>query len=232
MKIITSFSEEGYARYGRRFLESYVTHWPVPIIVYHEGEPPDFEHALVSYKNLYEVYGCAHFLQCTAMLPVFAGGAPERDYRYDVFRFCRKSFAQIDAARGHDGLLFWVDADVVTLAPITEGWLRAQLEGTFMAYLGRPTWHSCTSFVGWDCGHPQAEQFWKAYLGMYLSGQVLRLKEWHDCFVLDMLREAMKLEARDLAADIKLPEGPANVFDYVFQGKARHFKGNMKLEAA
>ena len=41
MKAVTSFSQDGYKLYGKKFLETYVEHHDVPIVVYHENEQPE-----------------------------------------------------------------------------------------------------------------------------------------------------------------------------------------------
>lgn len=224
MRYVSSFGEEGYKLYGKRFLETYTEHMTVPITVYTEG-PCDYEHPLVTFKDLFAVPGCSDFLeQCT--FPAFHGRlwADKRNYRFDVFRFCRKSFAQCDAAAEGDGWLVWLDADVELSGPIPP-----PRDIGFMHYLGRPDWHSCASYVAWNLDHPKSGEFWKRYWSLYVTGTVFVLPEWHDSYVLDFLRISMKLPAVDLAfkyADEL--KGPANVFDKVFP-MGHHKKGNLKF---
>jgi len=225
MRIITSFNEDGYELYGKTFLESYTDHHDKPIIVYYEGQQPDFSHPLVSYKDLLKVEGLGEFLYGAKIFPAFHGNLwaeKKRNYRYDVYKFCRKSFAQIDAAATNDDWLFWIDADVEFT-----GHLNFPYGPAFMYYLGRPGWHSCASFVGWNLKHELSGEFWKRYWMLYMTGTVFCLPEWHDSFILDWLRTQIGFESVNLAAGIQMDDGPENVFDKVFP-MAHHKKGNLK----
>lgn len=229
MKAVTSFSREGYEAYGRRFLETYVENWEIPIHVYYEGEKPDFEHDLVIYHDLFQVDGAVEFLSAISGLPIFAGIINgKRNYRYDLFTFCRKIFAQHDAARDYGGKLFWIDADTEFDHPVTQEYLEGLFEGHFMVYLGRTGWdHSCASFIGWDNGHEHAQAFWEAYVSTVLSGQVFLLEQWHDSFILDVIRKHGGISAKNLLEGVDMPEGPVNVFD-IF-GLGHHKKGAEKF---
>lgn len=226
MRCVTSFGEEGYKLYGKRFLETYVEHVGVPIDVYIEGQEPKFQHELVTYKNLLKVPGCADFLTIAGSLPAFRGhawGEAKRNYRFDVFRFCRKSFAQIDAASRQGDWLYWIDADVEF-----KGDFKLPKRDAFMLYLGRPSWHSCASFIGFNTKHEVSGAFFKQLWTLYVTGTVFALPEWHDSFINDWLRKEMGLPAYDLAISAELGDGPVNVFDSVFTN-AHHKKGNIKF---
>lgn len=229
MRAVTSFGPAGWELYAKRFLETYCQHVDMPIDVYIEGdEIPQFAHEKVTYRNLWAVDGALQFMRMSDFPAARGhewGDLSKRNYRYDVNRFSRKSFAQIDAAkRVPSGMLFWIDADVVfsdKFDPPTEF--------ECMAYLGRPEWHSCASFVGWNLDRPEARAFMEHYRRLYRDGDVFRLPEWHDSYVLDWIRGQSKIPARNLAEGLDLV-GPANVFDAVFAPAARHLKGALKFK--
>jgi hypothetical protein len=230
IEFVSSFSEEGYELYGKRFLESFTKHWDWPLTIYYEDVQPDFEHDQVTFKNLFEVKGCKQYLAATSTFPIFKGLIDvKRDYRFDTYRFARKMFAQADAADGKDGQLWWIDADTEILSPLPESLLEDALEGVLMAFMGRPGWHSCASLVGWDLAHPYSQSFWMAYFNLHTTGQIFVLPEWHDSYVLDVLRKESGIPARNMAEHIEMDNGPVNVFDLVLDGYARHFKGNKKF---
>ena len=223
---VTSFSQDGYKIYGEKFLLSFLAHSDELITVYYEQTQPDLRDERIIYRNLFDVPGCLQFLDVCTKLPAFKGEVNGRvNYRYNIFRFCRKSFAQIDAAQ-YDDKLFWIDADV----ELNDTLVVPEFDDHFMLYLGRPKWHSCASFVGWDNTHKQAHEFWSIYLQLYLSGQVFILPEWHDSFILDEIRNGLKLDAKNLADGHNI-DGPFNVFDHVFSW-GHHKKGNLKYAAA
>ncbi len=232
IKFVTSFSKEGYAVYGKTFLESAIKHLPksAEIVVYYEGEnPSDITDDRLVYKNLYDIPGVKEWLMSAGFFSMMRGVSHgQRNYRYDAFRFTRKIFAQCDAASGYDGLLFWIDADTVFKDDIGESFFREILEDDFIAYMDRPSWHLCASFVGWNTRHDQNVMFWTRLWDLMFSGDFLILPEWHDSYILAMMIDGLDLKANDIAKDIKLEDGPVNVFNYVFKGRAEHKKGNLK----
>ena len=59
-----------------------------------------------------------------------------------------------------------------------------------------------------------------------MTGTVFALREWHDSFVNDFLRDVLSVPAVNLSESIKA-EGACNVFDLVFS-EATHKKGALK----
>lgn len=218
MKCVTSFSADGYEKYGRRFLETYTEHHDTPIVVYTE-EDCDFRHPLVSYKDLYLVPGCVDFL-ARCKFPIMQGFQLDgtRVFQFNATRFCRKVYAQLDAAVDETGWLYWLDADIEFTEPMP---FPIHLD-TFLVYLGRQTTHSCTSFVGFNLDHPMSEAFWDLYRNFYDHGLIFTAAEWHDAYILDVIRKSVDLPC------VSLTTGDGNVFDDAFPGN-HHSKGVWKL---
>lgn len=243
MKCVTSFSEEGYELYGKRFLETYVEHFDVPLVVYTEYTKSVVypKNDLIDYKSLWRVSGFKKFIAMTDPIPAAHGKLwdQKRNYRFDVHKFCRKSFAQIDAAKDtQHGWLVWLDADIEWKG--MPDWFKdtdPPPPPTFMYYLGRPEWHSCASFVAWFLDHPISDKFWEQYKLIYTTGSVFALPEWHDSYILDWLRKELKLPSVNLSKEalgrrayIDKLKGPVNIFDKVFGEYGHHFKGNRKYK--
>ena len=227
-KYVTSMNVEQFEKYGEKMLRTFSQYWPKgKIEVYtEEGELP-LKDERVEYKLLYEVPGLAYFLEGVQHFPIFRGDSRgEYNYRFNVNAFARKAFAQMASAQNWSGHLFWLDADTVTTKHIPGIFLDKTLEGFFMAYMKRKTWHVCSSFVGWDCGHAFSRPWWENYQFVYASGGIFTLPQWDDAYVLEKVCEGIP-NIRDLGETIT-GEGPYNVFDYVFQGYAHHLKGNLK----
>lgn len=227
---VTSFGPSGYDLYGKAFIESFIKWVELPLVVYVEGEDniPDFCHPLVQYKDLFAVRGMLDVLNLTNFHAARGRiwGEQEIDYRFNVHRFCRKSFAQIDMAHQmvSKGVrnFFWLDADIV----FNNTFKLPPLGDDFMVYLGRRGGHSCSSLVGWNLSFPNWEQFFDKYWALYVTGTIFALPEWHDAFVIEWLRKEFEVPSRDLAANIETSP-LCNVFDLVFPS-ARHKKGGLK----
>lgn len=232
MKTITSFSKDGYKIYGKKCLEGMLKHWPGQIVAYIEEPIDDLpQDPRLSYVNLFDIPDVLPTLNAMAQFPVMRGRIGDKNvYKYDAFRFCRKVFAQCHAVQGYTGNLYWVDADTEFTANIDEGWLLDILGEHFMVYMGRKSWHSCASFVGWNTQHEQSRAFFSVYRDLIVNGYFLLEEEWHDSYWLDQLRNLLNLDAVDVAAGGPMEDGPFNVFDAVFAGKARHLKGNIKFQ--
>ena len=238
IKFLTSFSEDGYKQYGRNFLERFVKHVDATIMVYYETEKkPDFKHKHIEYVSMSKIPGILQILQAMSVFPVMKGQiGDKRFYQYDVYKFCRKMFAQCDAATKHDDILCWIDADVVVDNDMHLEWLSDQFSeredglSPFCCVMKRPSFHLCASFVAWDLTHEQSIPFWNAYFDLLVSGRFLLMPEWHDSFLLQTVLEHMELDLNDLAADYELGDGPVNVFNTVFDGVAHHNKGNLKYK--
>lgn len=237
---VTSFGEQGYKDYGEEFLKSFVEHVPAKIIVYYETKKaPAFKHKNIQYKSLSKVAGIMNYLQAMSVFPIMKGEiGGKRYYQYDVYKFCRKMFAQCDAATETDGILCWIDADTVFTKDLPLGWINSMFKERddgltpFCCVMKRPSFHLCASFVAWDQTHEQALPFWNAYFDILISGRFLLMPEWHDSFLLQAILEGMELDVNNISEGYELGDGPVNVFDTIFQGVAYHKKGNLKYAEA
>ena len=211
-------------------LQGLLEHWPEgEIFVYYEDKKPDLDDPRITYKNLFDIEGCTWFLEGIDRFNALKGriGQNTYSYRHDIFKFCRKSFAQIDAARDYKGTLIWLDSDIETFRNIPEHWFYEWLGDTAVAYLGRKEWHLCASFLIWDCSMVETKRFFEIYQDIYLNGNVLTLPEIHDSFIVEVLINQLKMPATDITGNVD-KKGPYNVFDTVFEGRARHLKGKLK----
>lgn len=145
---VTSFSQDGYTQYGRAFLESYVAHCNIPIIVYCEGLPPvdsppygsvteAVDTGLIEFRNLFDVEPCMKWLMKVAKIlecqgKVFEEGKPPTyNYRFDAYKFARKVFVVYDAwaqaipdIGSYEDLptkeMAWIDADCIVHSDVPD----------------------------------------------------------------------------------------------------------------
>lgn len=193
MICITTFSKRGYRKYGKRFLESYVNYWSIPINVYHESKP-EFRHPLITYKRLDKI----KLPKGTARDYIYSvRHLHPTSYNDDVSKFCRKVFVQYDNQKGK---VFWIDADTVCDKKMPSEFLENLFKGSPLAYFGRPS-HTETGFVGFDHDHPKSKRFMDEYIDVYMSGNIFNLKYWHDCGAFDHAREICGIEGNNLTPD-------------------------------
>lgn len=217
MRVITTSPNPFKGPYAR-FLETY--RGP-PLTIYTEAVDKPDRGIGRDILPLSSVPGLGNFLSFIGSIPACSG-----DWRFDVSRFCRKSFVWCHEAK-KGGKLFWFDSDVEFSAPVEESLLDDLLGDFDMCYLGRQNYHPCTSFAGWNMDNPGAQYFMKGLENAYCSTMFLRLEEWHDAYIVGALLDSAPLNFRKKNLT---PAGKPmqNVFDLVFTF-AHHRKGPGKL---
>jgi hypothetical protein len=234
--VITSFNEEGYRKYGKAFIESWLEYWPksIRLTVFYEGE--DFPMtAGLSWRPIEEVEFLQDYLD-SLRFPIMHGIVGEKfDMWFDA-RQARKAFMEMHAMRTYGGKVFWIDADVVTKSHVPEAFLDQVLpDDKFSCFLGRDGWyHTESGFIGFNGNHPIAKRFAKNYLHAFLTGSIFASHffgrpAWNDCCGFDMVRHLMGNtdEFLNLAKDV--PEGHMHPFQITAPGRyMNHYKGNRK----
>lgn len=207
IRIVTCMSGKGYELYGRRFMET-VHHWPFPVTVYSEDD------LVIPHERLCD----------PSHMKFLEGDDQTQDYRFQARRFSYKVFSILEAAK-KGGILVWIDADTVAFQDIPEQFLRELIEGVQIAYLGRENMHSECGFVMYDCD--KLGEFFERWRNLYETGDIFKLKEWHDSYVFDHLRTSMKIPCRNISGPGKKAHHP---FINSPLGKyIDHLKGNRKL---
>lgn len=193
--VVTTFSPKGYEVYGRKMIESFAEYWPtnVRLLVYYEGERPKDAHDRAEWIPL-DAYGERQkFIAANSHRP-----DDPLDYRFRVIRYCHKVFAQVLAWHliERDTHLLWLDADTVTVNLINREVMTKLLppEGKIASYLGRPYHtHTETGFIAYGL---EAGEFLAEMERVYLSGEVFKLPQWHDCMVFDHARRQYERQGK------------------------------------
>ena len=182
---VTTFSPSGYEQYGKRFLESYVKFWTVPICVYYEGQRPDFNHALITWVNL----------DLDKDRAAFMGRHKDntKDYRFQIVRFAHKIWALTDPKRLAEvdaETIVWLDADIETISPVDEGFLSEVCPAGFCgSYLGRVDWHhSECGFVSYNRKFGGVA-FLEELREIYKTDKILEFDEHHDSFIFSKIKK-------------------------------------------
>lgn len=199
--VVTSFGRIGWHEYAFNFFETFDRHWPanVRLIAYREGAEV---HRRARMRDLLALHDCHEFLTAHVDEPMANGrvrtacwrnkeGAAGYSFRTDAVKFCRKVFAVADAAERMaaigGGVLAWIDADVITIADVPDGFIEGLLGDAHVAYLGRARTHSECGFLAFKI--PEALPLIRRWVDLYRSDRVFHLHETHDSFVFDYVRE-------------------------------------------
>lgn len=193
--VVTTFHEKGYRDYGKKCIETFLTHWPqdISLVVYAENVEIeekdrrllvfDHEETLPRLRDFRKAYGGDP--QANGLRPSANGLV--RDFRWDAVRFSNKVFAVADAIRRYHTMvdqLIWLDADTVTHRDIPRNFIDkiAPRGNQLAAYLNRRIYPEC-GWVGYNLRHREILTFVERFEGAYTSGYFQTLKESHDSFV-------------------------------------------------
>jgi hypothetical protein len=231
--VVTSFTEAGYQKYGKNFIEGFRKFMPenVKLVVYYEGT-----NLRDGWKSINEVANLQNWLRVIAPFQLFSGALFDQyDIRYDA-RTNRVIFIQNHALRTFKGKVFWMDGDTHFHAPVPESFFDEVLpDDKLCCYLGREGWYdSETGFIGFNYKHPACENFLKIEENTLFSGIIFAQHAWWDMVVFDWSRKCfisqdplLKDAFIDMAAD--LPRATMHVYVNSVLGKYfDHLKGNRK----
>lgn len=236
-RVVTSFNEAGYKRYGKDFVESWQKYWPASIglTIYYEGEESAFDMQThgISWRPIEEVEHLSDYMK-SLQFPIMHGIVGQSyDINWDA-RMGRKTFIQVHAMRKFGGKVFWIDADSVTHTHVPEGFLDNCLpDDRLNCFLGRDGWYYTESgFIGFNANHPLASRFAKNYIHTFISGTIFTQPGWHDCFAFDAVRHIFSQhghEAAFLNLASELPKGTMHPFENCAPGLyMHHYKGDRK----
>jgi hypothetical protein len=236
--ITTSMHPAGYEEYGRRFIETFERYWPdnYRLRIYAEGFPLRSTSARTTVIDLLQaVPDLVEFRRRFETNPRARGVMPDGEYNYrlDAIKFANKSFATAHAARHcATRILCWLDADTVTLRAVPPGLVQSLIgEDTFVAYFGREFTHTETGFLAFDLSRSNAAEFFDTVQRIYLSGEVFRLREWHDCEVFDVSRAVLSAQGKIASRNIS-PGGTIHpIANSVLGEYIDHLKGPDRKKA-
>lgn len=208
--IVTTFSKDGYVKYGEYFIRCFDMFWPKEfnLLVYIEGDNKlpimtEISNDRIKILDLLvESDGCREFLKRNKDKLEFQGKKKldnhywkpialqeNYNYRYDAYKFCRKVFS-IEAALGiASDRLFWIDADTVTFKKIPVSVFNLLLPADkACSFLGRKRYYSECGLIGYNLKKPKAVALIDAVAESYDKEYFKRYREWHDSYVWDQLR--------------------------------------------
>lgn len=122
--------------------------------------------------------------------PHVNGDRDPNSYKWKGIKFAHKTFPIFRHARITDGVLVWLDADVLAIQPMQPAhWNSLVPEGPCVNYLGRKGRHSECGFVSYNMRHPQGLDFIKHFESYYYNNKLATIDQTHDSYVFDCARK-------------------------------------------
>ncbi len=238
---VTTFNAAGYERYGKRMVETFHARWPsaVALLVLAEGCAGSVINALDFNLHVPSAAAFKRTHRENALAAGKIGGG--YNFRYDAIRFCHKVFAMEFAswhaiAVGYDALI-WIDADTVTHTDVPAAFVESLLPAhADVAYLARKTKFTETGFVVFRATTPGLGII-RRLANLYRSGGVFGLREWHDAYAFDHVREHMQthhgLRGHSLSGDFEHTDhpfvnGPLGAYMDHLKGESRKSAGRSR----
>lgn len=237
IEVVTSFSSAGFTEYGEKFMATFLFYWPHEVrlhVYYEQQQPPGFQDERLIYTDLLALPSTVNdfVIQYGAMIEKRKADA-RKPFLFDATKFCRKVFAVEHAAsQTKVEKLYWLDADMVTFAPVTVEFLEGLLpDGYYMSSLQRANYHDEVGFMGFRTAHMANKEWMTRYAGMYRDGKFLQEREWHDGYLFGVLRRKMEAEGKFKSFNLS-PGAPRGGHPWLMSPLATcldHKKGARKL---
>jgi hypothetical protein len=220
--VVTGMWNGAWERYGRQFAESFAANWPAEVELVIYTDRTSFALPRGEIRPLQAIRDYNKFMSVHSANPVACGRqetphAPwkEKDRRrgyswsHDAVKWAPQGIIPDEAAKliEGDAILCWLDADVITTAPVPANWLDNLIGEFDGAYLGRVNSHSEIGF--WAVRMSDAARLLtRRFATAYLSGQFLSFRQSHSAYIWDVARRGLpELVLRDLT-----PGGVDHVF--------------------
>lgn len=192
--VTTTCSAKDWDQFGRRCVETFIRYWPKDCIltVYTEGfklpkadnvVEAHFPRWFLDWKERHLHNSDAHGLDVKRNRR-----GRSYDYRRDCVKFSHKVAAICDSVpfmSNDDDLFIWMDADILTHEVIDEAWLRDLFPSGWMAWLDRTRYYPECGFMMWRSQN--CLRFFELLQNVYIGGQVFRLLETHDSYVIEQI---------------------------------------------
>lgn len=190
--IVTTYSQEGWNKYGYRSAISMDMYLPkdIDVLLYFEGN--SFSKGLSDRMKFlsFDEYCGEKQKRFELKEQLFRDIKKERtnheaEFKYQASRFAHKYYACEDAVkRVSTKYLVWIDADVIALRQIPENFFKSLVsDNSYWSRIGRGDQYPECGFMIWNRNHKIHKFFWEIMNKMYDEGQLFDLKEWHDSYV-------------------------------------------------
>jgi len=240
--VITTFNANGYAKYGRRMIQTFLQNWPVDLVVYAEGCNVTETAPNLLVRDIAVVTDLTAFKQQWQNVPRANGDVsadPVRSqrkdagkgFKWDAVRFAHKVYSIFHCAKHIDtDWLIWMDADTVCHSPITQEDLeRLCPETSDLCFLGRRGKYTECGLYAMNLHSQRTQDFLTQFQQYYDQAEqgIFTLAEWHDSFVFDAVRKHHPLVELDWSSHLIAGEGHP-LINSAWGAYLDHLKGDRK----
>lgn len=243
--VVTTFSADGYKRYGQRMIQTFLQNWPqqVNLLVYAENctvtetapnlQVFDLEQSspeLVQFKTKWRDVPKANGDVSTDPVRRLRKDAG-KGFKWDAVRFSHKVYAIFAAARKcKTDWLIWMDADMVCHSPIDVEFLnRMCAADRDICYLGRDKKYTECGLYAMNIASAATKEFLREFEDFYNDAEhgIFTLMEWHDSYVFDHVRVKVGLKGLDWSSSLISGEGHP-LINTEWGAYLDHLKGDRK----
>lgn len=212
IQVVSTCHKDGWEKYGRRMVQSFLQRWPedVPLLFYPEGFDPDVESTRFSTAQFPDWLW--FFRNRNYAAPTANGKLPKGyDYKFDAIRFAFKTAAVIESFyRCRADWLVWCDADIFFHSDVRHDFLDSLFpHDCDVAWLQRRTMYPECGFYFLQVGSPKARQVIDRWRYLLESDEIFLLQEWHDSFVFEHVVRELKARTASLSGDAETHSHPA-----------------------
>ena len=240
--VITTFNADGYAKYGRRMIQTFLQNWPVNLVVYAEECDVNETAANLEVRDISVVDELAAFKQQWLGVPQANGDVsadPVRSqrkdagkgFKWDAVRFAHKVYSIFHCANHIDtDWLIWMDADTVCHSPISVDDLnRLCPNNKDLCFLGRRGKYTECGLYAMNLRSQRTRDFLTQFQRYYDQAEqgIFTLAEWHDSFVFDAVRKHHPLIELDWSSHLITGEGHP-LINSSWGAYLDHLKGDRK----
>jgi len=193
---VTSFNEKYWTDITSTTTKELDTNWHPnsKLLFYHELSDTTLENAKKQFSSRVEWIDL--YKDCPAIIQFKerwkdnprANGA--EGFKWDAIKFSHKTFAIWQAwKKTKTDWLIWLDADSIFYKQFDQNFSDTVFKPNIIAaYVGRPHKYSECGFMAFNLNNPKTHEFLKAWEDLFVSGRFIDLKQTHDSYTFDFMR--------------------------------------------
>lgn len=219
--VVTTFHKDGYEKYGKRMIETFLKNWPqaVTLIVYAEDCQVTESAPNLIVRDLHkESQELVVFKEKWKNVPKANGDVSDdpirskrkdsgKGFKWHAIRFAHKVYSIFDCARKtNSDILMWMDADTICHSTITINDLEKMIpSNSELCFLGRKGKYSECGLYSLNLKSENIRNFLSEFQRVYDDAEngIFLMEEWHDSYVFDQVRKKFpNLKQIDWAAHL------------------------------